>query len=691
MYRKRKLIAALISAACIAASIPTASVLADGQKVVTLGADLSEEQKQAILRYFGVAGQNLQTLTITNQDERNHLGSYVPLEQIGTKTYSCALVSPTNSGGIQVKTANLSWVTSNMIAATLSTSGVVNCDVLAASPFEVSGTGALTGILMAYESAVGTTLDEEKKEVATQELITTTTIANNIGPIEATEIVNETKTQIIEGNVVSDSDIDIIINQVAQEQNVSLTDEDRELLAQLMQQIAQQEYDYEEMKETLDRIESNMQEQEAQQQTETAIETPLIDDPAAQTEAPQSETVDPDSILMNTDDSALGDSVIFDATDDSALTETEAPSTEAPAQSEGDADFDITSSDSYGDASSETEPQTQAASDETVDTEAPETTAPTEGSETDTPDTTVPTEDTGDSSFATEGAILDGGADITVEPQTDTTGDLPASGDEGILDGGADIMVEAQTGADAGGETVLTSEDMIFVPVTSEENSFETYPAGISQLTVFFKNKDIVAGAGSVILSHQDGSVAETISTADTGKAVFAPMTEEELLEKGWEQGTKATLFLDTALAANSGYYITLSADAFASSDGTMHSEEIADSTVWTIQTAECGISLDPSQTSVTAQYTGAEELLISGITAGTPVSGQIIMEGTEAVYAAIENADPAMVSFDTTEFSAAGAFQAAFPTAGETSFQVTFYDAAQTPLKTIQVTAEIL
>lgn len=392
MKMKKKMIAALMSAACVIAAVPSASVFADGQKVVTLGADLSDEQKQAILRYFGVAGQNLQTLTITNQDERNHLGSYVPLEQIGTRTYSCALVSPTNSGGIQVKTANLSWVTSNMIAATLSTSGVVNCDVLAASPFEVSGTGALTGILMAYESAVGTTLDETKKEVATQELITTTTIANNIGPIEATEIVNETKTQIIEGNVISDNDIDVIINEVAKEQDISLSDEDRKLLTELMQQIAQQEYDYEDMKETLDRIESNMKEQEAQMQTETSIDAPVIDDPSAQTEAPQSETqaqsetqqaVDPDSILMNTDDSALGDSVIFDATDDSALTETEAPSTETPAQSEN-ADFDITSSDSYGDGAQQSEtqaptdtPETQESQSETsaditIDTQEPQ-------------------------------------------------------------------------------------------------------------------------------------------------------------------------------------------------------------------------------------------------------------------------------------------------------------------------------
>ena len=108
---KRKTMAVLMSVLCAMAAVPSVTVFADGQRVVTLGADLSDDQKQAILRYFGVAGQNLRTLTITNQDERNHLGSYVPLEQIGSHTYSCAYVNPTNSGGIQVKTANLSWVT----------------------------------------------------------------------------------------------------------------------------------------------------------------------------------------------------------------------------------------------------------------------------------------------------------------------------------------------------------------------------------------------------------------------------------------------------------------------------------------------------------------------------------------------------------------------------------------------------
>lgn len=50
-----------------------------------------------------------------------------------------------------------------MISSTHPYSGVENCNVIAASPIEVSGTGALTGIMMAYEKATGTTLNEDQK------------------------------------------------------------------------------------------------------------------------------------------------------------------------------------------------------------------------------------------------------------------------------------------------------------------------------------------------------------------------------------------------------------------------------------------------------------------------------------------------------------------------------------------------
>ena len=62
-------------------------VSADSRKVVTLGADLNEQQKQIVMNYFGVTADQVDILTITNQDERSS-GIYVPLEQIGTHTHT---------------------------------------------------------------------------------------------------------------------------------------------------------------------------------------------------------------------------------------------------------------------------------------------------------------------------------------------------------------------------------------------------------------------------------------------------------------------------------------------------------------------------------------------------------------------------------------------------------------------------
>ena len=319
----KKRLAGLLAAGLLGAMVCTSmTAYADGSKVVTLGADLTEEQRTAILRYFGVLGQNIETLYITNQDERNHLGSYIPLEQIGTRTFSCALVNPTLSGGIQVKTANLNYVTGNMIASTLSTCGVVNCEVLAASPFEVSGTGALTGIIMAYEDAMGTTLDTTKKDIATQELVTTTQIANQVGQAEATNIVNEIKIQVIEGQVVDPVEVEEIVDEVVdQTLTVELSQEDRALLNELANRIAQQEYNYDDVKETLERVEQNVTVNVNVETGDTNVNnqnnntsTNNNDSSASSSSSSDVTQTQEDSILNQADASALGEDVITTTT-----------------------------------------------------------------------------------------------------------------------------------------------------------------------------------------------------------------------------------------------------------------------------------------------------------------------------------------------------------------------------------------
>ena len=137
MKNVKKIIPIMLAAALTCTSLPMVAK-ADSSKVVTLGANLSEEQKASMYKYFGTTADKVDTIEVTNTDERKYMEGIASEAQIGTRTYSCSYVEPTTSGGIQVKVGNLTFVTSSMIASTLLTSGVENCNVVAASPIQVS-------------------------------------------------------------------------------------------------------------------------------------------------------------------------------------------------------------------------------------------------------------------------------------------------------------------------------------------------------------------------------------------------------------------------------------------------------------------------------------------------------------------------------------------------------------------------
>lgn len=239
-----------MAAALTAASMPVA-VQADSSNVVTLGANLTDEQKTSMYEYFGTSADEVVTIEVTNTDERKYMEGIASEEQIGTRTYSCSYVEPTSDGGIQVKVANLTYVTSSMIASTLTTSGVENCNVVAASPIAVSGTGALTGIMMAYEKASGETLDEGQKEAATQELITTGELADAVGQDAATGLMNDVKEEVIEDGLTDSSEIQDAVDEAANTYNITLTQEQMDQIVSLMQTISQYDYDVKALKDTL--------------------------------------------------------------------------------------------------------------------------------------------------------------------------------------------------------------------------------------------------------------------------------------------------------------------------------------------------------------------------------------------------------------------------------------------------------
>ena len=308
--KKAKSAAALLCSACLVLSGTAVPTMADSMKVVTLGADLSQDQKNTMMKYFNVDSSQVQILTVTNQDERDHLSAYVPIEQIGTRTVSCAYVKPTQSGGIKVRTANLNWVTCNMIATSLSTSGVKNCEVVAACPFEVSGTGALTGIQMAYETATGEQLDSTKKELATEEMVVTGNLADEVGKNDATTVMNNSKMQVIKDNVQNADEIYNIVVNVAQQNNVNLDSDQINKIVELLKQIAQQDYNYDDVKATLEQVDQN-----------TSGDSGELGDIADEEDdtVNAGDTADGDDILNSVDNSALGGDIVESSTENPSL------------------------------------------------------------------------------------------------------------------------------------------------------------------------------------------------------------------------------------------------------------------------------------------------------------------------------------------------------------------------------------
>ena len=334
----KKFLAALCSAATVAAALPVMSVtpvLADASKVVSIGNDLTDAQKKTMMKYFGIENdKSVQEITVTNKDEIAHLSSYIPLEQIGTRTVSCAYIKPTESGGIRVRTANLQYVTANMIASTLADLGIKNCEVVSACPFQVSGTGALTGIIMAYETATGEAIDQAKKDIATQEVVVTKDLAKDIGNVQAEYVINQAKAEAVQNNISDKQEIQNTVTTIVNNNNINISQDQIENITNLTQNIVNENYG-DTYIENITEINNNIRQEIA---ASDDIDIDLGEDDLTPVEEP---TVTPaetpevtESIMDNVDESVLGNDVIASSTDDPTMiidSTTQEPATETPA------------------------------------------------------------------------------------------------------------------------------------------------------------------------------------------------------------------------------------------------------------------------------------------------------------------------------------------------------------------------
>ncbi len=225
---------------------------ADSTIVVTLAKNLDEAQRKQILDLFNVSEETVKIIEVTNEEERKYLEGIAPEEQIGKITISSAYVEVLGEGsGIDVETYNISWVTKEMYRNALVTAGVKDAKVIAAAPFSVSGTGALTGILKAFEQASGKKISEEQKKTANEEVIKTGELGEQIGKEKATELVKSVKEKVVEKGAKSPEDIKKIIIDIAGRLDINLNAEQIDSISKLMEKINRLNLNTEEIKSQL--------------------------------------------------------------------------------------------------------------------------------------------------------------------------------------------------------------------------------------------------------------------------------------------------------------------------------------------------------------------------------------------------------------------------------------------------------
>lgn len=247
---KRKTTAFFVALAVIVVAVlsPVTSAMADSASYVCLGSDLTDEQRAEVLRLLGVSEDELDIdtlVTVTNEDEHRYLDGVLPDSVIGTRALSsCKVIQRENGHGIQVKTANISYLTEGMFQNALATAGMKDADVIVAAPFPISGTAALVGAMMAYAKMSGTVVQADLVEAATNELVTSGELAELLGDSGKTEQLIAAAKQIIsEKDLSNEEEIRSTVTDLAGQLGYVLSEDEMSMVTGLMKQISSLDLD----------------------------------------------------------------------------------------------------------------------------------------------------------------------------------------------------------------------------------------------------------------------------------------------------------------------------------------------------------------------------------------------------------------------------------------------------------------
>ena len=187
--------------------------------------------KSVVDNYFQSNGQvNLENAnkTVITAYDVNKIS-----RDISQRTYnenqilSCAMVdlSKNNDLTVDVDKSTITTVTAEMYKSALSSSGITKGHVIVTSPTTATGESALAGVMKSYETATGTEIPEDLKNAANKEIYTQSEILEdtNASQEDVEKLINQTKEEVAKQNTTDQQTIITIINNVASNNNINLT------------------------------------------------------------------------------------------------------------------------------------------------------------------------------------------------------------------------------------------------------------------------------------------------------------------------------------------------------------------------------------------------------------------------------------------------------------------------------------
>lgn len=243
----------IISGFLLGSVFVSGKALADSEPkegYLVLGEDLKDSERKTVLELLGVDDMDDYYVTYTtHEDEVKYLGDYLSASVIGTRALSSVLITETEEdSGITITTTNINYCTEEMYRNALITAGVKDIDAKVAGPFSISGTAALVSMMKSYELMTGEELDETAMDVANNELVTTAELSDSIGSDKAAELIAALKQEMFEDNGVTLQNIDDALDTLCENMDVTLSEEDKEKIVDLMAEINKVDIDVDAIK-----------------------------------------------------------------------------------------------------------------------------------------------------------------------------------------------------------------------------------------------------------------------------------------------------------------------------------------------------------------------------------------------------------------------------------------------------------